>query len=93
MIRCHCCQAELTAPQFFNGNVYGYTCIKKVSGQKQTKTVYVECEAFKVIQAGQRTVVNVKIAGKWEQKVVYGDFATRTTSTFMQDGKLFVAVK
>lgn len=92
MVRCTCCQAELSAPQFFNGNPYGYTCVKKVDpSQKKSKTVYVQCEAFKVIQEGQRCVVNVKLAGKWQQIVVYGDINTRTTTTVMQDGILFVA--
>lgn len=35
---CFCCGSELTAPQFYKGNVYGWTCIKKVSPKKkQTK--------------------------------------------------------
>lgn len=28
---CSCCGSEVTAPYFFNGGVYGYTCIKKVN--------------------------------------------------------------
>ncbi len=64
-IRCTCCQAELTAPQFYNGNVYGMTCIKKVDpSQKVSKTVYIACESFKIISAGQRNIVNVKVNGK-----------------------------
>lgn len=91
-IRCTCCQAELTAPQFHDGKPYGWTCIKKVDPSfKQTKTVYVACEGFKVVQAGQRCVVNVKLDGKWSQVVVYGDIESRTTSTYMQDGILFIA--
>lgn len=91
-IRCTCCQALLTAPQFHNGYAYGWTCIKKVDPSfKQTKTVYVACEAFKVVQAGQRSVVNVKINGKWKQVVVYGHIESRTTSTYMQEGVMFIA--
>jgi hypothetical protein len=91
-IRCTCCQTELTAPQFHNGNPYGWTCIKKVDpSHKQTKIVYVACEAFKVVVAGQRCVVNVKLEGKWSQVVVYGDIETRTSSTYMQDGVLFIS--
>ena len=91
-IRCTCCQAELTAPQFYNGNVYGMTCIKKVDpAQKVSKTVYIACESFKIISAGQRNIVNVKVNGKVKQIVCYGDIEGQTTSTFMQDGTLFVA--
>ena len=92
MIRCTCCQTELTAPQFHNGNPYGYTCIKKVDpARKKSKVVYVECEAFKVVQAGQRNIVNVKVGGKWVQIVCYGDINSQTTTTYMQDGVLYVA--
>lgn len=92
MIRCTCCQTELTAPQFYNGNPYGYTCIKKVDpAQKKSKIVYKACEAFKVLQSGQRNVVNVKIDGKWIQIVCYGDINAQTTTTFMQDGILYIA--
>jgi len=91
-IRCTCCQSELTQPQFYNGYVYGMTCIKKVDPAfKTTKTVYVVCEAFKVVSSGSRNVVNVKVAGKVYQIVCYGDIENRTTTTFMQDGILFVA--
>lgn len=34
-LNCFCCGAEITAPQYFNGKAYGYTCITKVSGQKR----------------------------------------------------------
>jgi hypothetical protein len=95
MIRCTCCQAELTAPQFYNGHPYGMTCIKKIDpAQKITKTVYVQVEAFKVVSlpGSTRHVVNVKYNGKWVQVVCYGpSIEERTTSTFMQAGNLFVA--
>lgn len=95
-IRCTCCQAELTAPQFYNGHPYGWTCIKKVDPQfKRTKTVYVACEAYKQVsdENTTRLVVNVKYNGKWTQVVAYGanSVEQRTTTTFMQDGVLFVA--
>lgn len=95
MIRCTCCNTELTAPHFYNGFPYGFTCIKKVdSAQKRTKTVYFAMEAFKLISdlaTTTRHVVNVKHNGKWQQIVCYGDFNVRTTSTYMQDGVLFVS--
>lgn len=91
MIRCTCCQTELKAPQFYNGNPYGYTCIKKVDPSfKKSKIIYLECEEFKVVQSGQRNVVNVKVSGKLKQVVVYGDIQTRTTGTFIQDGKMYI---
>lgn len=93
LIRCTCCQAELTAPQFYNGLPYGFTCIKKVDPAfKRTKIIYTAVEAFKVVSTmGTRNVVNVKHNGKWQQIVVYGDITARTTSSFQQDGILYVA--
>ena len=92
LIRCTCCQAELTAPQFYNGNPYGYTCIKKVDpSYKRTKTVYVACDSFKVIQAGQRNVVSIQVGSTKKTIVVYGDIEGQTTSSYMQNGILFVA--
>ena len=39
ILKCFCCGADVTMPQFFNGEVYGYTCILKVNPtQKQVKT-------------------------------------------------------
>lgn len=92
MIRCTCCQAELTAPQFYNGHPYGWTCIKKVDpAQKRTKTVYLACDSFKVLQAGQRNVVAIQVGATKKTIVVYGDINKQTTSSYMQDGTLFVA--
>ena len=86
-------KGELTAPQFYNGFPYGYTCIKKVDpAYKRTKTVYVAVEAFKVVSTiGGRNVVNVKHNGKVKQVVCYGDIYSRTTSTYLQDNVLFIA--
>lgn len=39
--QCACCSSDVTAPYFFEGKVYGYTCIKKVApAAKRTKAVY-----------------------------------------------------
>lgn len=33
--KCHCCGADITAPQFHNGLMYGYTCITKVAPRQR----------------------------------------------------------
>ena len=93
MIRCTCCQTELTAPQFYNGFPYGYACIKKIDpAYKRTKTVYVACDSFKVQSMGSRHQVRVLVDGKAYSFITYGDsMEGQTTSTMMQDGILFVA--
>lgn len=96
IIRCTCCQAELMAPQFYNGNPYGYKCVRKVDpAYKQSKVKYFSVDAFKIAQqAGTRFVLHVNYNGKWIQVVCYGSTASiqdRTSNTFMQEGVLFVA--
>ncbi len=34
---CCCCGAVLTAPQFYKGRAYGWSCITKVSSQKRSR--------------------------------------------------------
>ena len=39
-LQCACCGSDITAPQFYNGQMYGYTCITKVAPkQKKNKAV------------------------------------------------------
>ena len=50
-LACFCCGADITAPQWFKGNAYGYTCITKVSDQKRSKNnniVYVKADSVVV---------------------------------------------
>lgn len=34
-LKCECCGADITAPQFHNGKMYGYTCITKVAPKQK----------------------------------------------------------
>lgn len=34
-LRCECCGSDITAPQFYNGKMYGYTCITKVAPRQK----------------------------------------------------------
>lgn len=92
LLRCTCCQAELTAPQFFEGKPYGYTCISKVSGQKKTKIPYIACDSFTCDTMGYRHTVKCVIEGKKHTFITLGgDINTQTTRTYMQNGVLFVS--
>lgn len=44
-MNCFCCGTEVTQPQFFEGRIYGWSCIKKVNNQKRVKSKegYVSC--------------------------------------------------
>ncbi len=48
--KCYSCGETLTAPIFFEGKIYGFSCIKKVNPNytKGKKTYYVEAESFKL---------------------------------------------
>src|SRR5690554_3849409 len=100
LIRCTCCQAELTMPQFYNGRPYGYTCITKVSKQKRTKVAYVAVEYTVLQGAGtSRQVVKVSTHGQTKAVVFYvsADSDTLTieggkvSGAYYQNGTLFVS--
>lgn len=64
---CTCCGSDVTAPQFFNGKIYGYTCINKVApkGTKKAKTQYVQVEMISDGFSGTgRIQPIVKVEGK-----------------------------
>lgn len=93
-IRCTCCQAEITAPQFYNGFPYGYTCIKKVDPQyKRTKVQYIAMDSFKVLQGEgtQRQVVHLSWSGNKKSIVIYADVKGTLQGAYIQDGVMFVA--
>lgn len=99
LIRCACCQAEITAPQFHNGKPYGWTCIHKVApGKKRTKDVYHAVD-FKqqVVSPSARQVAIVKWNGQRKAVVFYCQSAGMpvtecdTGSTVFQDGVLYVS--
>lgn len=51
MFNCTCCGTELSSPYFYNGGVYGWTCIKKVNPnarKNKAKSNIVEVEVLKV---------------------------------------------
>ena len=50
-LTCFCCGTEITAPQFYKGKSYGWTCIKKVSDQKRVKSndVYLLAETTRTV--------------------------------------------
>lgn len=97
-IRCACCNSELTAPQFYNGLPYGWSCIKKiVPNTKQNKRKFVAVDNFKVItgNTGQRKVIRLEKDGKVYKHVFYCRSAEAScldsAGSFYQNGTLFVA--
>lgn len=97
MIRCTCCQAEITCPQFFNGNPYGYTCIKRVDpALKRKKVVYQACDSFKVLsgEGSQRMIVKTVINGVSSNQVCYVDLTNNRWSIgYIQDGTLYSPIR
>lgn len=57
ILTCVCCGSDVTMPQFHNGMVYGYTCIKKVApAQKQVKLKFVEIEGAEIVRSRKSNV-------------------------------------
>lgn len=94
MIRCTCCQAEITMPQFHNGYPYGYTCIKKVNpAQKRKKVEFVACDSFKVLQgeSTQRLVIRITVQGVSKTVACYVCNDTgRWSLGYVQAGVLYI---
>lgn len=62
ILTCFCCGTEVTAPQFFNGKAYGWTCIKKVSDQKRVKSKlgFIKC---KVLSCSNKNNLVIEVNG------------------------------
>lgn len=63
-MQCQCCGAEITAPQFYNGKAYGWSCILKVAPKYNRSKVhtYVQAEAIEDLSPlARRALIN----GKW----------------------------
>jgi len=101
ILLCTCCKAEITAPQWYNGYPYGYTCISKVSNQKRTKERYQAVE-YKVMQGAgtQRQIVritangvsaNVVIRVSMDSTVFSIDGGKLGSGSYYQDGTLFLS--
>ena len=81
-IHCELCGEELTAPQFFEGKPYGWSCIKKVNPAAK-KTPLISFTEFML----QRPVI-----GRPERlrcKVIYGKFLISVTG-IIHDEHLWV---
>lgn len=47
MFNCTCCGTEIKSPYFYNGGVYGWTCIKKVNPSEKRNKPKTKC--FEVV--------------------------------------------
>lgn len=76
IVTCTCCQAEITAPQYYNGKPYGYSCVKKVSPNfKRKKNDVVVVEFVKLVSPIDRTcfTMTVKINNRNKSFPAYGN--------------------
>lgn len=93
ILRCTCCQAEITMPQFYNGFPYGYTCITKIDPKfKRTKTTWIACDSFKLLSDPSlttRLVYRVKVNGKVFDVVSYAP----GNNVYEQNNILYVSDK
>lgn len=94
VLRCSCCGAEITCPQFHNGKPYGWTCIHKVApGQKRIKKEYLAVDRFRIVsgEGTQRQVFKVEYQGRVFSIAILTDKNTGTLmGAVLQDGILYV---
>lgn len=66
-VTCACCGADITAPQFYNGKAYGWSCVLKQSGSfKRTKDtgLWLQGKIIKVETENARLHVLIEVLGK-----------------------------
>ena len=75
-LTCFCCGADITAPQFFKGRAYGWTCITKVSDQKRTrsKDVWIKADTMttEVIDAKTIKIIATVNGVRYTDTAKYG---------------------
>lgn len=87
MMKCSCCGADITAPQFHEGKAYGWTCILKVRPKaKRNKLVCVQANSF-VITPNRRSAVvdGVSIAQGLRYPTLGADHPLNTSAWFISD--------
>ncbi len=48
-MKCHCCGADITAPQFHEGKAYGWSCINRVApGKRRRKLACVQADRVEI---------------------------------------------
>ena len=58
-LTCHCCGADITAPQFHKGHAYGWTCIKKVAPkQKRTRDngLWIKADNVEIVKVAENSL-------------------------------------
>lgn len=59
MYKCACCFSDVTSPHFFNGAVYGYSCIKRVNPKyKKPKEIGLLVKADEISVEKRIAVIN-----------------------------------
>lgn len=85
MFNCSCCGTEVTSPYFFNGSIYGWTCIKKVNQnakRNKPKTKFVEVEVLKVVFDAESTRGKAYVVINGEKSIVsaYREYIAENSS-------------
>lgn len=50
MFNCSCCGTEVASPYFYDGGVYGWTCIKKVNPKAKKNKPKLKCVEVEVLK-------------------------------------------
>ena len=55
MFNCSCCGTEVNSPYFYDGGVYGWTCIKKVNPNTKRNKPKAKCIEVEILEIKWRT--------------------------------------
>ena len=92
MFNCSCCGTEVTSPYFFNGGVYGYTCIKKVNPNAKKNKPKLKCVEVEVIKVkfdndnSSRGEAFISVAGDKSVVTAYRAYNDGAFSDFLEIG-------
>lgn len=88
-LSCACCGAELTKPQFFNGKVYGFTCITKQAGKGFVKNTLemVQVPLVKIVLPDNTTRISKLIINVNGLRVNMGAFYANREEVIAEDIK------
>lgn len=79
MFNCSCCGTDIASPYFYNGGVYGWSCIKKVNpnakrNKAKSKTVEVNLIKFDFDENSTRGKALVEIDGAKSVVTAYRNY-------------------
>lgn len=93
---CTCCGVEITAPQFYKGKAYGYTCIKKIAPEfkrtsKAKSGIWVKPNSVVIKQVEGRALWNVVVEVQGIKFNIGNAYSDNGNNRYFQGGLLLLS--